>query len=90
MIFLANLVTFGLMVALGFIFKEIEWTWGRETVVVFSLGWIAATIMWQAAHKIRYGHWFDPPEIKGETNAPGARVIPLVKAPGLPPIRPPT
>ncbi len=84
MIFLANLVTFGLMVALGFIFKEIEWTWGRETVVVFSLGWIAATVMWQAAHKMRYGHWFDPPEVRGATNAPGFRESGPAKLAGKP------
>jgi len=72
MIFLANLLTFCGLMALGFLFKEIEWNWGQETVTVFALGWIAATVMWQTAHRIRYGLWFDPPVLV-DSSADGVR-----------------
>ena len=78
MIFLANILTFCGLVALGLLFKEIEWHWGQATVTAFCLGWIAATVMWQTVHKIRYGHWFDPPAIpadKGPANVPAARAV---------------
>ena len=61
MIFLANFVVLAAMVGLGFLFQAIKWTWGTETMVVFCLGWIAASVMWQTVHKMRYGHWFDDP-----------------------------
>lgn len=70
MIFLANILTALLLVGLGFLFKSIEWNWGRDTVTIFALGWIAATVLWQTVHKMRYGHWFDPPDINGDTNPP--------------------
>lgn len=63
MIFLANFIVFITLTALVYTFKAIEWVWGAETMMVFALGWIAATVIWQRAHKSRYGHWFDPPVI---------------------------
>jgi len=72
MIFFANILVLGAFIALGFLFKQIEWTLGAEAVTTFSLGWIAATVMWQSVHKIRYGHWFDPPNIE-ESEAAGVR-----------------
>jgi len=89
MIFLLNLITFCCLLALGFLFKTIEWVWGQETVIVFSLGWIAATVMWQCAHRMRYGLWFDPPDISGESSGPGSRAAaPSALAGGTPKISP--
>lgn len=94
MIFLANVLTFCGLMALGFLFKSIEWTWGQDTMVVFALGWIAATVMWQTAHRIRYGLWFDPPAINGDSDEIGARAakprgaagaMPKIEAGGLTP-----
>lgn len=72
MVFLANILTFCGLIGLGFLFKEIEWTWGQDTVFVFALGWIAATVVWQCAHRIRYGLWFDPPVLT-DNSAGGVR-----------------
>ncbi len=68
---MANLLTFAALVALGFVFKNIEWTFGADAAAWVALGWIAATVLWQCAHKLRYGHWFDPPDLNGDmTGAP--------------------
>lgn len=79
MIFLTNILTLVAMTALGFLFKEIEWTWGADTMGTFCLGWIAATVMWQTVHKMRYGHWFDPPVLSIPDKGPGADVAKGIK-----------
>lgn len=66
MIFMANLLAFLALVALGFVFKSIDWTFGSGAMMWACVGWIAATVMWQIAHKLRYGHWFDDPVINGD------------------------
>jgi len=73
MIFLVNLITFCALVALGFAFKEIGWIWGQDTLFVFCMGWIAASVLWQTAHRMRYGLWFDPPVINGDIEEAGNR-----------------
>lgn len=66
MIFLANVVAVAILAGIAMLFKTIEWNWGQQTMVVFCLGWIAATVMWQTVHKMRYGHWFDDRPINGD------------------------
>ena len=63
---LANLLVAALLIAGGFMLKDMaEWNltffWG------FVAGWVLATVMWQGAHKSRYGFWFDDPTIAPET-----------------------
>lgn len=72
MIFLANAITFLGLVCLGLLFKAISWQWGQDAMVVFCLGWIGATVVWQCAHKMRYGIWFDEPVLRMTGGATGA------------------
>lgn len=73
MVKILNFLVFLALLGMWFMFKQIEWNWGRETMGIFALGWIAATIMWQSVHKMRYGHWFDPPTIEDDAPAPRAK-----------------
>ena len=69
MIALANYIAAAILIGLGLLFKEIQWTYGHGAISWACAGWIAATVMWQVAHKIRYGVWFDTPTM-GPTKAP--------------------
>lgn len=66
MVFLANFFVAAVLVALGYMFKAIEWNFGQAAVFWMAVGWIGATVMWQCVHKSRYGHWFDPPDANGD------------------------
>jgi hypothetical protein len=33
----------------------------RAEMVAFGLGFISGNTLYQVAHRLRYGHWFDPP-----------------------------
>jgi uncharacterized membrane protein YozB (DUF420 family) len=35
---------------------------GRDVVTAFFLGFLAGCVLYQVAHKLRYGHWFEPPD----------------------------
>lgn len=63
MVFIANLFVVIALIALGFVFKEIHDHWGYSVYMAFLGGWCFATIMWQFAHKSRYGRWFDAPDL---------------------------
>jgi len=41
--------------------KEVFSAWSREVGLAFGLGFIAGCVLYQIAHRLRYGHWFDPP-----------------------------
>lgn len=64
MIFFLNLFVAAILIVLGFGLKAILATWGYAVYMAFCCGWLAASVIWQLAHKSRYGHWFDPPVIK--------------------------
>lgn len=78
MIFLANILTLCSLIALGILFRNMQWQWGDAFITTFCLGWIVATIMWQVAHRLRYGHWFDPPVL----SAPPAKPAIVPTPPG--------
>jgi hypothetical protein len=52
-----------LLIVLSFILIGLIFGFGYG--VAFALGWAASTLLWQYAHKSRYGNWFRPPLIKG-------------------------
>ena len=63
MIFLANIVVIVAMIVLGFALKSVHEHWGFVAYMSFCGGWLCATILWQCAHRSRYGVWFEPPVI---------------------------
>jgi len=76
MIALMNLITFGLLIALGFAVKAIQANVSFEAGIAGCLGWIAMIVFWQERHRHCYGFHFDPPTIDQET---GTDVSPLPK-----------
>src|SRR3990167_8710355 len=69
MIFAANLLVAVALIALGFGFKEIHDHWGYPVYMAFCAGWICASIIWQLAHRSRYGVWFEPPVISSDASS---------------------
>ena len=35
--------------------------WSDVVLISLCVGFIAGSVLYQVAHKSRYGHWFDPP-----------------------------
>lgn len=68
MVFAANLLVMAALIALGLGFKAIHEHWGFAVYMAFCCGWICASIMWQLAHRSRYGRWFEPPVISDEAS----------------------
>ena len=58
-----------LLILVRWIFSEHGWGGGMW----FCTGGIVSTVIWQCAYHCRYGHWFDPPVINGDINAPALR-----------------
>lgn len=73
MIFIANFVV---MAALLGLFILIKTTFAVGIGVPFCLGGLVGMTMYQVAHRLRYGCWFDPPVIAAN-EAPGPANRPI-------------
>lgn len=78
MVFVANLLVILALTVAGFGLKEVLETWGYTAYMSFCAGSLITTVIWQAAHKSRYGHWFEPPVISADASgdAAGAADVP--------------
>ena len=74
----ANFVATLALICLFFVLKEIGIKFGQGIGMAFASGGLFFTVIWQLAHKSRYGVWFDLPVIppttpmRGETDKRGA------------------
>jgi hypothetical protein len=56
--FIALLVTVSALVAA---IASVYEAWDSIALRAAALGFLAGCIVYQVAHRVRYGHWFDPP-----------------------------
>lgn len=76
MILLANILVIAVLVAMGFALKAILAAWGFGIYIAFCIGFVAGVSLYQVAHRLRYGHWFDPPVMNGDiTGTSGSRDV---------------
>ncbi len=52
------------------IFGSVGYAFGKVAMFFFMAGWVCSTVVWQIAHKGRYGSWFEPPVVNADTNPP--------------------
>lgn len=64
MIFIANFVVLGILLGLFMLIKS---AFAVGIGIPFCLGGFVGITMYQIAHRIRYGHWFDAPIIGADT-----------------------
>ena len=76
MIFVANFIVLGVLVAGGFALKSVLAAWGYAVFMAFCAGAIAGMTLYQISHRVHYGTWFDLPELKVNEPTPGAPVDP--------------
>jgi L-cystine uptake protein TcyP (sodium:dicarboxylate symporter family) len=58
------LVCVGLFIWLIFVINELVTNWTHAVGLALGLGFIIGCVLYQFAHRSRYGHWFEikPPE----------------------------
>ena len=59
-----NMIVISILLLITTLFWSIGVVWGAAVGVAFALGWFGSTLLWQTAHRIRYGHWFGPPIVR--------------------------
>ena len=81
MILLANLLVMACLIGMGFGLKAILSAWGTGVYFAFCAGVFVGVTLYQVAHRLRYGHWFDGPVINGDMSGPDERA-PNINLPG--------
>lgn len=61
-----NLAVMAILLTIVGAFVFVGVLFGLGYALAFALGWVASTLLWQTAHKTRYGVWFRPPVIDGD------------------------
>lgn len=64
-----NLIVIAILLFIATLFLSVGVVWGAAVGFAFAIGWTCSTVIWQVAHRVRYGQFFGPPKVRASDSA---------------------